>query len=210
MYPITNQLVTFGILLMRLLVVDDHNPTRQEIVRELSTGGVIDVVGESETSDMALKAAKELLPDVILLDLHLPGLIGTVDLIKRMTALRNVRVVMFASQGKPSEVQDLLDAGAVGYVLKTDPPALIRMALLMVMRGSKGVVSPSLPRHITRLSQDERSVLRSITMRGKLAKAAERLDISESDLMEIVEGLMTKLELEKPEQLVKWAKKHGF
>ncbi len=210
MYPITNQLVTFGILPMRLLVVDDHNPTRQEIVRELSTGGVIEVVGESETSDMALKAAKELLPDVILLDLHLPGLIGTVDLIKRMTALRNVRVVMFASQGKPSEVQDLLDAGAVGYVLKTDPPALIRMALLMVMRGSKGVVSPSLPRHITRLSQDERSVLRSITMRGKLAKAAERLEISEADLMELVEGLMAKLELEKPEQLVKWAKKHGF
>jgi len=195
---------------MRLLVVDDHNPTRQEIVRELSTGGVIDVVGEAETSDQALKSAKELLPDVILLDLHLPGLIGTVDLIKRMTALRNVRVVMFASQGKPSEVQDLLDAGAVGYVLKTDPPALIRMALLMVMRGSKGVVSPSLPRHITRLSQDERSVLRSITMRGKLAKAAERLEISESALMEVVEELMAKLELEKPEQLVKWAKKQGF
>ncbi|CAN5386194.1 response regulator transcription factor [soil metagenome] len=195
---------------MRLLVVDDHNPTRQEIVRELSTGGVIDVVGEAETSDGALKIARELLPDVILLDLHLPGLIGTVDLIKRMTALRNVRVVMFASQGKPSEVQDLLDAGAVGYVLKTDPPALIRMALLMVIRGSKGVVSPSLPRHITRLSQDERSVLRSLTMRGKLAKAAERLDITESELMGIVEGLMAKLELEKPEQLVKWAKKQGF
>jgi DNA-binding NarL/FixJ family response regulator len=195
---------------MRLLVVDDHIPTRQEIVRELRTGGVIDVVGEADTSDQALKAAKDLLPDVILLDLHLPGLIGTVDLIKRMTALRNVRVVMFASQGKPSEVQDLLDAGAVGYVLKTDAPALIRMALLMVMRGSKGVVSPSLPRHITRLSPDERSVLRSITMRGKLNKAAERLGISEAELLEIVEGLMAKLELEKPEQLVKWAKKQGF
>ena len=68
---------------MRLLVVDDHIPTRQEIVRELRTGGVIDVVGEADTSDQALKAAKDLLPDVILLDLHLPGLIGTVDLIKR-------------------------------------------------------------------------------------------------------------------------------
>ncbi|HEY9731667.1 MAG TPA: response regulator transcription factor [Drouetiella sp.] len=195
---------------MRLLVVDDHIPTRQDIVRELRTGGVIEVVGEADTSDQALKAAKDLLPDVILLDLHLPGLIGTVDLIKRMTALRNVRVVMFASQGKPSEVQDLLDAGAVGYVLKTDAPALIRMALLMVMRGSKGVVSPSLPRHITRLSQEERSVLRSITMRGKLNKAAERLGISEAELVEVVEGLMAKLELEKPEQLVKWAKKQGF
>lgn len=195
---------------MRLLVVDDHIPTRQEVVRELSTGGVIEIVGEAETSDQALKMAKELLPDLILLDLHLPGLIGTQDLIKRMTALRNVRVVMFASQGKPSEVQDLLDAGAVGYVLKTDPPALIRMALLMVIRGSKGVVSPSLPRHVTRLSQEERSLLRSITMRGKLAKAAERLGISEDELNEQVESLMLKIELETPEQLVKWAKKHGF
>ncbi len=195
---------------MRLLVVDDHIPTRQEIVRELSTGGVIEIVGEAETSDQALKAAKDLLPDVVLLDLHLPGLIGSIDLIKRLTALRNVHVVMFASQGKPSEVQDLLDAGAVGYVLKTDAPALIRMALLMVTRGSKGVVSPSLPRHITRLSPEERSVLRSITMRGKLGKAAERLGISEVELMETVEGLMAKLELEKPEQLVKWAKKQGF
>jgi two-component system nitrate/nitrite response regulator NarL len=195
---------------MRLLVVDDHIPTRQEIVRELSTGGVIDVVGEAETSDQALKVARELLPDVILLDLHLPGLIGTMDLIKRLTALRNVRVVMFASQGKASDVQDLLDAGAVGYILKTDPPALIRMALLMVIRGSKGVVSPSLPRHITRLSPDERSVLRSITMRGKLPKAAERLGMAESDLMEIVEKLLAKLELTTPEQLIKWAKKHGF
>jgi len=47
-------------------------------------------------------------------------------------------------------------------------------------------------------------------MRGKLAKAAERLEISESALMEVVEELMAKLELEKPEQLVKWAKKQGF
>jgi DNA-binding NarL/FixJ family response regulator len=195
---------------MRLLVVDDHIPTRQEIVRELSTGGVIQIVGEADTSDSALKIARELLPDVVLLDLHLPGLIGTMDLIKRLTALRNVRVVMFASQGKGSDVQDLLDAGAVGYILKSDPPALIRMALLMVIRGSKGVVSPSLPRHMTRLSQEERTVLRSITMRGKLPKAAERLGMTEPDLMEIVEGLMAKIELEKPEQLVKWAKKHGF
>lgn len=195
---------------MRLLVVDDHIPTRQEIVRELGSGGVIEVVGEAETSDQALKMAKELLPDVVLLDLHLPGLISGLDLIKRLTALRNVKVVMFASQGKASDVQDLLDAGAVGYILKTDPAALIRMALLMVMRGSKGVVSPSLPRHITRLSPIERSVLRNITLRGKLAKAAERMGISEAELSETVEGLNAKLELSTPEQLVKWAKKHGF
>ena len=194
----------------RLLVVDDHIQTREEIVRELSTGGVIKIVGQAGTSDEALKMARELLPDIVLLDLHLPGLISTVDLIKRMTALRNVKVVMFASQGKASDVQDLLDTGAVGYILKSDSPALIRMALLMVMKGSKGIVSPALPRHITRLTPEERSVLRHITMRGKLAKAAQRMGMEEDRLNSIVAALCDKVELDSSEKLIKWAKKHGF
>lgn len=194
----------------RLLVVDDHIQTREEIVRELSTAGVIKIVGQAGTSDEAMKMARELLPDIVLLDLHLPGLISTVDLIKRMTSLRNVKVVMFASQGKASDVQDLLDTGAVGYILKSDSPALIRMALLMVMKGSKGIVSPALPRHITRLSAEERSVLRHITMRGGVAKAAARMGMEEERLHSIVTALCEKIELDSAEKLIKWAKKHGF
>src|SRR5262249_532045 len=140
------------------------------------------------------------LPDIVLLDLHLPGLLATPDLIKRMVALRNVKVVMFASQGKAADVQELLDCGAAGYVLKTDPAALLRMAILMVQKGAKNVISPSLPRHITHLSEQERTILRCITMRGKLAKAAERMGISDEELDEMIQPLMEKLELEEPEQ----------
>jgi DNA-binding NarL/FixJ family response regulator len=194
----------------RLLVVDDHLETRNSIVRELSNGGVIKIVGEAGTSDEALRMARELLPDIVLLDLHLPGLLSTMDLLKRLTTLRNVKVVMFDSQGKGSEVQELLDAGAVGYVLKSDAPALIRMALLMVMKGSKGVVSPALPRHITRLTPDERLVLRAITQRGKFAKAAARLGWEDEKVAEVVDGLCQKMELDDPEKLLKWAKRNGF
>lgn len=196
--------------MIRVLVVDDHIPTLEAIVEHLKAGNVIEVVGEAQTSDDALKMARELLPDIVLLDLHLPGLVPTHDLIKKLIGLRNVKVVMYASQGKPSEVQDLLDLGASGYVLKTDPPALIRMALLMVTRDSKNVISPSLPRHITRLSPEERTVLRTITMRGKLARAAERLAMAQEDFAQIIGDLVDKLELSSPEQLVKWAKKQGF
>lgn len=195
---------------IRLVVVDDHAPTREQVIKDISPGGVIKVVGEAQTSDEGFKVSRDLLPDVVLLDLHLPGLIGTIDLIKRLTALRNVRVVMFGSQGKPADVQDFLDAGAVGYVLKTDAPALIRMAILMVSRGSKGVVSPALPRHVTRLSPEERYVLREITQRGKFSKAAQRMGLSEEQLMSQVTELTVKLELETPDHLVKWAKKQGF
>jgi DNA-binding NarL/FixJ family response regulator len=84
------------------------------------------------------------------------------------------------------------------------------MAILMVFRGSRTIVSPSLPRHLTELTSQERQILREITQRGKLPRAAERLGISEAELMEIIIPLTEKLELQNPEGLVRWAKKHGF
>ncbi len=196
--------------MIRLMVVDDHVPTREETVRELSAGGVIQVIAEAETSDEAWKTGQKLLPDVILLDLHLPGLLSTMDLLKRFATLPRGKVVIHASEARAAEVQDLLDAGASAYVLKSDAPALIRMAILMVTRGSRGVVSPSLPRHLTRLTPSERSILRHLTRRGRPPQIAERLGISEDALREAMMHLAEKLELSSTTQLVKWAKKHGF
>jgi DNA-binding NarL/FixJ family response regulator len=159
------------------MVVDDHAEIRGEIVKQLSQGDLLKVVAEADTSHDAWKVASQILPDIVLLDLHLPGLYSTVDLLKRFSQLKRTKVVIYASQGKAAEVQDLLEAGASGYVLKDDAPALIKMALLMVSKGSKAVISPSLPRHLTRLTAQERSVLRYMTMRGKLLKAAERMVI---------------------------------
>lgn len=195
---------------IRLMVVDDHQPTREAAVNALQADGIIEVIGEAETSDEAWKMASALLPDVVLLDLHLPGLMQTEVLIKRLAGLRNSHVVVYASQSKAAEVQDLLDAGACAYILKTDPPALARMAILMVTRGSTGVLSPSLPRNITKLDQSERNILKHVTKRGGVAKAAERMGLTEFDLNQILESLSEKLELPGADYLVRWAKKHGF
>ena len=196
--------------MIRLMVVDDHIPSREKVVKDLTSGDLIDVLAEAGTSDEAWQTAKQILPDIVLLDLHLPGFLTTEDLLQRLITLPNVKVVMFASEAKAADVQDLLDAGASGYVLKSDASALIRMSMLMVSRGSTGVISPSLPRHLTRLTPDERTILRHLTKRGKLPKAAERIGISETALEEIAERLAQKLEIDSIEKLIKWAKKHGF
>jgi DNA-binding NarL/FixJ family response regulator len=196
--------------MIRLMVVDDHAETRQEIVKQLTQGGLLKVVAEAATSHDAWQVASQILPDIVLLDLHLPGLYNTFELLKRFGQLKRSKVVIFASQGKASEVQDLLDAGASGYVLKEDPPALLKMALLMVSKGSKWVISPSLPRHLTRLTAQERTILRYLTMRGKLTTAAERMGISQEELNGIVNHLVEKLELDDSDKLLRWAKKHGF
>lgn len=192
------------------MVVDDHTETRQQIISALTQGDLFKVVAESETSHDAWKTASQILPDIVLLDLHLPGLYSTFDLLKRFGQLKRTKVVVFAGLCKASEVQDLLEAGASGYVLKTDAPALIKMALLMVSKGSKSVISPSLPRHLTRLTAQERMILRYIAMKGKLAKAAERMGLSEPEFEELVGHLTEKLELESPDKLLRWARKHGF
>ncbi len=196
--------------MIRLMVVDDHEPTRQEAIKEMALDGVVEVVAHAETSDEAYKVAQAQLPDVVLLDLHLPGLLQIPDLIKRLVGLKNCKVIMFASEGKASEIQDLLDYGAVGYVLKTDQPALIRMAIIMATRGSKTVISPSLPRHITHLTHQERAILRHLTLHSGLKKASQRMGITQEALDEAINHLLEKLELEDADQLVKWAKKHGF
>lgn len=94
--------------------------------------------------------------------------------------------------------------------MKDDPPALLRMAIVMVQKGNNNVLTPSLPRHITHLSQDERHILTYITMRGKLNKAAARMGLTDEEFNEHIESLVQKLELEDADKLVKWAKKHGF
>ncbi len=196
--------------MIRLMVVDDNIPTRQQIIKELGAGDLIEVMAEAGTSDEAWRMAQQLLPDLILLDLHLPGLTTTEDLLRKLSGLPNVKVVIFASEAPASDVLDLLDGGAAGYVLKSDQAALIRMALLMVSRGSTNVISPSLPRHLTRLSTDERLILRHLTQRGKLPKAAERMGIPQSELEATALHLAEKLELDSVDKLIKWAKKHGF
>lgn len=196
--------------MIRLLVVDDHPPSREKAVQDLSSGDLIEIIGESETSDEAYKMAQKLLPDIVLLDLHLPGLLSTPDLLKKLVALKNVRVVVFASQSKASEVQDFLDAGAAAYVLKDDPAALLRMSILMVHRGSQGIVSPSLPSNLLRLSQQERNILREICRRGGINKAAERMGLTLYDLEQILFHISAKLEIENNDKLLKWAKKNGF
>lgn len=196
--------------MIRLLIVDDHPPSREKAVADLSSGELIEIIAEAETSDEAYKLAQKLLPDVVLLDLHLPGLLSTNDLLRKLVGLKNVKVVIFASQSKASEVQDFLDAGACAYILKEDAPALLRMSILMVYRGSQGIVSPDLPKNLLRLSPQERGFLREITKRGGVPKAAERMGLAEYDLNQILFHIADKLEIEGVEKLAKWAKKHGF
>ncbi len=196
--------------MIRILLVDDHHESRQQIIPELKAGNLINVIGEAQTSDEALQMAEKLLPDVVLLDLHLPGLLTPPSLIQKLSALRNVKVIAFADNNKAAEVQELLQAGASGYILKSDSSVLIRMSVLMVARGSKNIISSAMPREINHLTSQERIILKYVNRATKPEKAASDLGISEGQLNAALTHLAEKLELGAIADLKKWAKKNGF
>jgi DNA-binding NarL/FixJ family response regulator len=196
--------------MIRVLVVDDHEPCRRKACLDLAAGNLIEILATAASSDQAYSLACKLLPDVVLLDLHLPGLLSTDVLLKKLLSLRNLHVVIFADRMNASQVQDYFDAGASAYVLKDDRSELLRMSVLMVYRGSKKVLSAALPANLLKLSPADRQLLSQTVRAGGMAGAARQIGLSRSELRNALEAIARILEIDSVEKLCRWAKNHWF
>ena len=105
---------------IRLLIVDDNDLARHDIRSVLSTHRDIEIVGEFETAEEAIRNSHDLRPDLILLDIRLPGMSG----IEAATVLRQndpeSRVIFVTQHESPLLAKDALLTGALGYVVKSD------------------------------------------------------------------------------------------
>lgn len=195
---------------LRILISDDNPVARDIASQNLTVPNLCKVIAYSETTDETLVIAKKLLPDIVLLDTHMPGLLDSIELVKRLSSLSRVKVIVCSGVNKLASIKAFIDAGASAYLLKTDPVPLIRMSILLVSRGNKLILSPTLPKDILKLTDDDYAILKHITRRGKLSKTAERIGITEGELGNILNQIAAKLELADGSQVIKWAKKNGF
>jgi DNA-binding NarL/FixJ family response regulator len=202
----------------RVLVVDDHELFRSGVRNELT--GVVDVVGEAATVDEAVERIRELRPDVVLLDVHMPGG-GGPEVIRRVAAaLPATRFLALSVSDDPDDVIAVIRAGARGYVTKTVSGTELAEAVRRVHSGD-AVFSPrlagfvldafagSLPARIDpeldQLTTREREVLRYIA-RGYLYKEiAHRLGISVKTVEAHVSAVLRKLQLSNRHELSRWA-----
>jgi DNA-binding NarL/FixJ family response regulator len=142
---------------IKVLVVEDHPATRLGLVMLLEREDDIEVVGEAENGAEALQKIRELQPDIVLLDLRLPDMPGERVAVEiRQTGL-DTKVIAFSAYVDEEHVMGMLNAGALGYILKTEPPKTIVEAIrtvaeqepwlsrsaLEVVRTSDGASCPS-------------------------------------------------------------------
>jgi DNA-binding NarL/FixJ family response regulator len=193
----------------RVLIVDDHPLTRDALAALLAQQG-FDVVGEADDGAAAITQAESLRPDIVLLDLTMPGMDGLTALPKIRDVAPDSEVVVLTASDSEENLLGAIRAGASGYLLKTEPPEQIATFLRGVARGdaalSGGVARRLLdrvrdggrlsgvPEEITRtLSAREVEVLLLLDEHLGTDEIAQRLYISEHTVRSHVKSLLKKL-----------------
>jgi two-component system, NarL family, nitrate/nitrite response regulator NarL len=195
-----------------MLIVDDHPLTRDGLAALLAGNG-FDIVGEAGGGEEAIERARELQPDVVLLDLSMPDLDGLSALPLLRTAAPDCEVVVLTASGDEANLLAAIRGGAAGYLLKTEPPeklveflhgaargeaalsgAVARRLLEQVRTGraTDGGVPESVAR---RLSARELEVLLLLDDHLGTDQIAKRLFISEHTVRSHVKSLLRKLQV---------------
>ena len=127
---------------IRLLVVDDHPVVRQGLRTFLETRPGFEVVGEAGDGEAAIAEAARLRPDVILMDLVMPGVDGLQAIARIRAAEPAARILVLTSFASADQVLPALRAGAAGYLLKDAAPGEVETAIRAVHRG-EGLLDPA-------------------------------------------------------------------
>jgi len=125
----------------RVVVADDHAAVRAGIRRILRQAPDIEIAGEASDGAQALRLVAELAPDVLLLDMEMPGMNG-VDVARQLKAAQSpVRILAVSAYDDEQYVYGLLASGAAGYLLKEDAPTTLVDAVRSISSGQHGWIS---------------------------------------------------------------------
>ena len=188
---------------IRLLIVDDHPVVRDGLRGMLSSDADFEVVGEASDGAEALAMAEARTPDVILMDLRMPGLGGAAAIRELGERGLPARVLVLTTYDSDSDVVPALEAGATGYLLKDSPREELVRAIRAAARG-EAVLAPSVATRLVRqirapgqdpLSDRELEVLTLIAQGETNRGAAARLFITEATVKTHLLHIYAKLDV---------------
>lgn len=207
----------------RVLLVDDHNIVRLGLMTLINDQPNLEVVGEAGTAAEAVRAAERLKPDVVLMDIRMPGE-GGIEATRQITARwPNIKVVMLTSYADDELVVRAIRAGAAGYVLKqVDNKELLR-AIEAAARGEAVLDAATTGRLLARMREVERKadedafrelsdremdVLAPLARGKPNAEIGELLNLSEKTVSNYVSTILEKLDLSNRIELATYAVEH--
>jgi len=207
--------------LIRVIVVDDHPLFRQGVVSSLGAEPGLMVVGEANSGEEALRLARELLPDIVLLDISMPGWNGLVTTEKISTACPACAIVILTVSEDKDKLLAAFKAGARAYVLK----GVSAQELAKVVRSAAAgdvYVSPSLaaemlvtlthdhaPDSLQELTAREREILQLIGTGLTNREIGTRLFLSEKTIKHYVTNILQKLQVRSRVEAALFAAQHG-
>ncbi len=204
---------------IRVLIVDDHNVVRQGLRMFLNLDTEIEIVGEAPNGTEALRLARELLPDVILMDLLMPEMDGITATAHIRRELPDIEVVALTSVLEDESVIGAVRAGAIGYLLKDAEPDDLRRAIKAAAAGQvqlspkaaarlmRKVRAPESPEALT---ERETDVLRLLALGRSNKGIAGALNIGEKTVKTHVSRILAKLNVSSRTQAALHAVRIGL
>ncbi len=209
---------------LRILIADDHGLMRAGLRALLNEETNFQIVGEAATTEEAVEAALKLKPDVVLMDLSMPGA-GGIDATRRLKeSLPRVRVLILTVHEDGRLLREAVKAGAVGYIVKRAVESELVMALGAVQRGelyvhpfmtralleeSPAPPAPS-PDGAETLTRRETEILRLVVRGYTNRQIAESLSVSVRTVETHRANFMGKLGLSNRAEIVRWAAERGL
>jgi two-component system nitrate/nitrite response regulator NarL len=212
---------------LRIFLIDDHNLFRSGVKELLGRQADFEVVGEAADGLEGLKRAREVKPDVVLLDLNMPGIAGREAVQMLLEELPQTRVLMLTVSEDAQDLIDTLRHGASGYLVKNIDADFLVDAIRRAARG-EAVMSPQMTSKLVRglqhgelemtgeaadkdrISPRERDILALLARGASNKEIARELNLAESTVKIHVQNILHKLNLSSRVQAAVYAVEHGI
>jgi two-component system, NarL family, response regulator LiaR len=205
---------------IRVALVDDHRVVQTGLRSYLESFPDLEVIGAAANGEEALGRLEGWLPDVVVMDLHMPGGIDGIEATRRVRALSpHTQVVVLTAHTDEARVVAALRAGAIGYVRKDSDPEVLIAAVRGAARG-QSVLDPAVAGSVLQdlvrggplaeeLSEREREVLAQLAHGRTNREIAQALHVGEETIKTHVGNILSKLQLNHRTQAVIYALKRG-
>jgi DNA-binding NarL/FixJ family response regulator len=205
---------------IRVVVADDHPVAREGLSNLLNKAVEIEVVGEADNGAEVLPLIEGLTPDVLVLDMEMPGLTG-IEVARQLQAIKSpVRILALSAHDDKEYIQGLLSSGAAGYLTKEEVPQAIIEAVRGVARGEHGWVSRQVAMQmadrlqektpLTSLTKRELEVLKLVVEGKTNQEIGIALGISDKTVEKHLEGIFNKLQVSSRVEAAVYAVREGL